>query len=318
MRGNPLFDADRVSKVFHLGTPFLPGLWRCPREVRALSTVSLQISEGEVFGIIGESGSGKSTLGFALADIERPTAGTIRFRGKLLDQMYRHERQRFRQKVQVVFQDSASALNPRRRVGAILRDSLRLRGMPRNQRSAAVAALLKSVGLSLDHAIRYPHQLSGGQRQRVGIARSLAMEPEVLIADEPVSALDVSVQAQIINLLIELHRKLNLTIVLISHDIAVVAHACDQIAVMRSGEIVETGPTLDVIHEPKHPYTRALIAAVPKGLANRPSIPNQEQTPSNPVTFVQSRPPEDRVTDEPQMRTPQSATSPARRSEGPW
>jgi ABC-type oligopeptide transport system ATPase subunit len=237
--------------------------------VKAVANVCLEINEGEVFGVIGESGSGKSTLGYMLADIEPPSVGTIRFRGTPIKGMSRRERQHFRQKVQVVFQDSGSALNPRRKIGAILKDSLRLRGVPRDQRNGEMKELLVSVGLAMQHANRYPHQLSGGQRQRVGIARALAMQPEVLIADEPAPALDVSVQGQILNLLLDLRAKLNLTIVLISHDIAVVNHVSDRIAVMCMGEVVEAGVAAEVIHAPRHPYTRSLVCAVPKGIESQ-------------------------------------------------
>lgn len=263
---SPILEVKEVSKTFLLGRPFFSSLASASAEFRALSDVSLQIRRGEVFGLIGESGSGKSTLGYLLGGLERPTSGSIRFCKTPLDAMDRQERRRFRQKTQIVFQDSGSALNPRRKIGSTLQDSLRLAGVARSERTARLRALLHMVGLAANHAARYPHQLSGGQRQRVGIARALAMEPDVLIADEPVSALDVSVQAQIINLLLDLRRDLDLTIVLISHDIGVVAHATDRVAVMRRGEIVETGATADVIHAPKHPYTRALISAVPKGL----------------------------------------------------
>jgi oligopeptide transport system ATP-binding protein len=264
MAAGPLFAVENVSKVFRLRSAAKP--WGRRAEVQALSNVCLDIREREVFGIIGESGSGKSTLGFLLADIEAPTSGTIRFRGQALNRMGRGERKRFRQRVQVVFQDSGSALNPRRKIGAVLRDSLTLSGLPGARHEHALKELLVSVGLAMQHADRYPHQLSGGQRQRVGIARALAMQPEVLIADEPASALDVSVQAQILNLLLDLREKLNLTIVLISHDIAVVHHASDRIAVMRGGEVLETNTAEEVIRAPCHDYTRSLIAAVPKGL----------------------------------------------------
>jgi ABC-type oligopeptide transport system ATPase subunit len=266
-QGSLVFDVQNVSKTFPLAHSIFSGLRRrTPTELKALSEVSVQIRRGEVFGLIGESGSGKSTLGYLLGGIEEPTSGSVTFCDTPLHAMSRQERRRFRQQTQIVFQDSGSALNPRRKVGSTLRDSLRLAGVPRSERTAGLRAILQMVGLAVDHAIRFPHQLSGGQRQRVGIARALAMKPDVLIADEPVSALDVSVQAQIINLLLDLRRELDLTIVLISHDIGVVAHATDRVAVMRGGEIVETGPTAEVIHAPKHPYTRALISAVPKGL----------------------------------------------------
>ena len=270
MQDAPLFELQDVSKTFPLARPYFP-FGRKRSEIRAVSNVSLQINHGEVFGVIGESGSGKSTLGFLMGGIERPSSGSMMFCGKALDAMDRRDRNRFCRTTQLVFQDLASALNPRRKVRAALRDSLRLAGVPRVQRDGAVKSILHLVGLSDEHGLRYPHQLSGGQRQRVGIARALAMEPSVLIADEPVSALDVSVQAQIINLLLDLREKLNLSIVLISHDIAVVAHSTDRVAVMRQGEIVEMGVAHDVIHSPQHPYTRALISAVPKGLAARGS-----------------------------------------------
>jgi ABC-type oligopeptide transport system ATPase subunit len=282
MQSGTLFAVENVCKTFALRRS--PLQWRRPAdEVRAVADVNLEICEGEVFGIIGESGSGKTTLGFVLADIEAPSSGTIKIRGRSLQDMSRRDRKRFRQKVQVVFQDSSSALNPRRKVGAILRDSLRLQGLAREHRERAMEELLGSVGLSMQHAGRYPHQLSGGQRQRIGIARALAMQPEVLIADEPASALDVSVQGQIINLLLELRRKLNLTIILISHDIAIVHHVSDRIAVMCAGEIVETGSASDVIKAPRHPYTRSLIAAIPRGIEARTGEAERARGPRGPL-----------------------------------
>jgi ABC-type oligopeptide transport system ATPase subunit len=191
--------------------------------------------------------------------------GQILYKSRPLQQMTRTERLRFRQKVQVVFQDSSSALNPRRTIGGTLRDSLRLGGLRSGERDAAAGELLGKVGLSREYSRRYPHELSGGQRQRVGIARALAMQPEVIIADEPVSALDVSLQGQIINLLLRLQREMDLTIVLISHDIAVVRHSCQRVAVMYEGKLVEIGDVSQVVFEPRHPYTKRLIAAVPKG-----------------------------------------------------
>ena len=264
-----LLEAETVSKVFPVGTGLLPRLWSGRAQVRAVDAVSLSVREGEVVGIIGESGSGKSTLGFLLAGLEQTSSGAVRFRSAPLAGMSRQEWVRFRQRVQVVFQDSGSALNPRRSIYNVLRDSLRLRGLPAPLRPDAVAELLTSVGLSPDHGNRYPHQLSGGQRQRVGIARALAMQPDVIIADEPASALDVSLQGQIINLLLSLRREMKLTIILISHDIAVVKHACDRVAVMFAGKLVELGATLEVIGAPKDPYTQRLIAAVPRGLEGK-------------------------------------------------
>nr|WP_309402182.1 ATP-binding cassette domain-containing protein [Aminobacter niigataensis]WMD00232.1 ATP-binding cassette domain-containing protein [Aminobacter niigataensis] len=272
-----VFDVTNVSRRYNAGRPSLFG----SREfINAVDGVTLSVKRDEVLGIIGESGSGKSTLGFLMAGLESVSNGEIAFRGKPLAAMNRSERKAFRQKVQVVFQDSGSALNPRRRIINTLRDSLRLRGMPRELRDASAIKLLDQVGLSSVHAGRYPHELSGGQRQRVGIARALAMEPEVLIADEPVSALDVSLQGQIINLLLELKARFKLTIVFISHDIAVVNHACDRVAVMYRGRLVEVGATDDIIQNPGDSYTAQLLAAVPRGLAGRNCSLNSDALPT--------------------------------------
>jgi oligopeptide transport system ATP-binding protein len=264
-----IFEVRDASKVFSVRQSLLSKLWSRTAPVRAVDSVSLEIRQGEVLGIIGESGSGKTTLGFMLADLEPVSEGQIFYKSRPLQQMTRAERLRFRQKVQVVFQDSSSALNPRRTIGGTLRDSLRLGGLRPDEREAAAGELLAKVGLSREHGRRYPHELSGGQRQRVGIARALAMRPQVIIADEPVSALDVSLQGQIINLLLALQREMDLTIVLISHDIAVVRHSCQRVAVMYEGKLVEIGDVSQVVFEPRHPYTKRLIAAVPKGFSSR-------------------------------------------------
>lgn len=232
----------------------------------AVRDVSLTVTRGKVLGIIGESGSGKSTLGYLIANLETMSSGRILFHGQALNNMRKAEQRSFRSKVQVIFQDSMASLNPRRRVIWAIKDALRLAGVPAVQRDRRTQELVKLVGLSLAHLHHYPHELSGGQRQRVGIARALAMDPEVVIADEPVSALDVSLQGQIVNLLIELKDKLGLTIVLISHDLAVVRNVSDMTAVMFGGRVVEYGYTADIIANPEHPYTQELIAAVPKGI----------------------------------------------------
>jgi peptide/nickel transport system ATP-binding protein len=264
--GHPnIFEVRGASKFFPVRQTLLSRLSSRVPPVRAVDSVSLEVRQGEVLGIIGESGSGKTTLGFMLADLEPMSAGEILYKSKSLQQMTRTERRLFRQKVQVVFQDSGSSLNPRRTIGGTLRDSLRLSGLRSRERDSAVAELLGKVGLSAEYGHRYPHELSGGQRQRVGLARALAMRPDLIIADEPVSALDVSLQGQIINLLLGLQREMNLTMVLISHDIAVVRHSCQRVAVMYEGKLVEVGDVSQVVFEPRHPYTKRLIAAVPKG-----------------------------------------------------
>jgi oligopeptide/dipeptide ABC transporter ATP-binding protein len=198
-----------------------------------------------------------------------PTAGGIRWNGVGVDSLAGQDRIAFRRGVQMVFQDTSSSLNPRKRIRTILSEALAARGLDKSARPARVAGLLDQVGLDTQLLGRYPHELSGGQRQRVGIARALAMEPSLLVADEPVSALDVSLQGQIINLLRALNLELGLTIVLISHDLAVVARVCDSIAVMYAGRVVESGAPQDVLTAPRHPYTQALLDAVPRGLERR-------------------------------------------------
>lgn len=265
----PVFSVRNVSRHYDVEARTVRA-WRRKRTlIRAVDGVSLDVRKDEVLGIIGESGSGKSTLGFMLAGIERMTGGDILFHGRSLGALPGADWKAFRQRVQVVFQDSGSALNPRRRVLKVLCDSLRLKGMPKPLRAELAHELLQKVGLSKEHGQRFPHELSGGQRQRVGIARALAMEPEVLIADEPVSALDVSLQGQIVNLLLDLRSQYQLTIVFISHDIAVINHICGRVAVMHNGRLTEVGSTSDVIRRPQAEYTKRLISAVPKGLAGR-------------------------------------------------
>ena len=238
----------------------------------ALDDVNLDIKRGEVVGIVGESGSGKSTLASIVVGLAKPTSGEVLLDGEPLDALMRKHAGPWRRRVQMVFQDSSSALNPRKSVGRCLAETLALRGVPRRERAQEVMTLLSLVGLGPEMAPRLPHEASGGQRQRVGLARALAMQPDILIADEPVSSLDVSLQAQVINLLSRLTRELGLTLLFISHDLALVRTLCTRIVVMRKGQIVEQGPCLDVLGQPSHPYTRLLISAVPKGLAGRRNV----------------------------------------------
>jgi oligopeptide transport system ATP-binding protein len=229
--------------------------------VHALDGVSLTVERGAVLGIVGESGCGKSTLARLLTRLERPDAGTITVLGQRLDTARGRDLHSLRRSIQLVFQDPYASLDPRQRVGDAIAEVAKVHKLPSDR--AAVGQLLENVGLLPAAAGRYPHQLSGGQRQRVGIARALAVRPEVVVLDEPVSALDVSVRAEIINLLDRLRRELSLTFVFISHDLGMVRHLADQVAVMYLGQIVEYGPWRTVSDEPKHPYTRALQAAVP-------------------------------------------------------
>jgi ABC-type glutathione transport system ATPase component len=259
--GNPpgptLIDLSNISVTFG------GGLLRQSPPVTAVNDVSLQISRGERLGIVGESGSGKSTLGRVMLGLQQPTEGRLLVAGRDPYKLDGKEALAFRKRVQTVFQDTAAALDPRMTVGASIQEGLDVHGIGTSaERRSAVSQMLERVGLEPAMAARYPHMLSGGQRQRVNIARSLILEPEILIADEPVSALDVSIQAQILDLLNELHKELDLTLVFISHDLWVVRELCDTVAVMQEGRIVEHDLCETVFEAPQHPYTRLLLNSV--------------------------------------------------------
>jgi ABC-type glutathione transport system ATPase component len=271
--GEPALELRGIRKEYALRRGFVERLTRPARVVAAVDGVSLAIPQGSIFGLVGESGSGKSTLAQIMVRLIEPTAGQMMYRGREIAGLAPAERQRLRHRIQMVFQDSYSSLNPRKRIRRALAEALRARGVGGQQAADEIATLLHQVGLDPALLRRFPHELSGGQRQRVGIARALAMSPEILVADEPVSSLDVSLQGQIINLLQDLNRQLGLTIVLISHDLAVVARICANIAVMSAGQIVESGPPGQVLVAPSHPYTQALIDAIPRGIAKRSRNP---------------------------------------------
>jgi oligopeptide transport system ATP-binding protein len=231
---------------------------------RAVDGVSLAISSGESLGLVGESGCGKSTLCRTALGLERPTSGSIRLLGREIAGLSKRAMRPLRREMQMVFQDPYASLNPRRPVGQSVAMPLKLQGVAAGAELRRQAMeLLERVGLSAEHYDRYPHELSGGQRQRIGIARALAPRPKLVLADEPVSKLDLSIQAQIVDLLVALQREMGLSYLFVSHDIGVVRHVSDRIAVMREGRIVEEGPAEQVCERPSHPYTRELLAAVP-------------------------------------------------------
>lgn len=254
---------EAIDLVKHFGTG---GGWlsRSP-VVQAVDGVSLEVRRGETFAIVGESGCGKSTLARVLMQLLTPTSGDVLFDGRQISAIQGEELRALRRDMQFIFQDPFSSLNPRMTVGKLVGEPLEVHApdLSAQDRRAKVAKVLRQVGLRAEHADRYPHEFSGGQRQRIGIARALASGPKLIIGDEPVSALDVSVQAQVINLLGDLSRDLGLTLVIIAHDLGVIRHMSDRVAVMYLGRIVEVGPTEEVFADPQHPYTQALLAAIP-------------------------------------------------------
>ena len=240
------------------------GLFSTPSVVTAVDGVSFTVNEGEMFGLVGESGSGKSTTGRCILRLIEPTSGDVIFRGEHVLGFSRERMRQARRDMQIVFQDPYSSLNPRMRVGEIVEEPLVIHGLgSKHERRARVAELFDLVGLEASHLQRYPHEFSGGQRQRIGIARALALNPALVIADEAVSALDVSIQAQVVTLLLDLQARLKLTYLFIAHDLRLVEHICSRVAVMYLGKIVETGETKAIFANPTHPYTKALLSAIP-------------------------------------------------------
>jgi peptide/nickel transport system ATP-binding protein len=245
--------------------PVRSGLLARPHEyVKAIDGVSLEVADGETVGLVGESGCGKTTLGRCLVRLIEPTSGSIVFQGQELSALSAAAMREMRRRMQIIFQDPYASLNPRMRVGEIIGEGLRIHKLAgRRDRKARVVELLQRVGLRAEHYGRYPHEFSGGQRQRIGIARALAVNASFIVADEPVSALDVSIQVQILNMMLDLQQELGLTYLFISHDLRVIEHVSDRVAVMYLGKIVELAPAAKLHREARHPYTRALLSAVP-------------------------------------------------------
>ncbi len=280
-----LLKVEHLTKTF----PVKGGIFgKIVGGVRAVDDVSFQVRSGEVFGLVGESGCGKTTLGRMILRLIEPTSGRVIFDNIDVTALNRRELRPYRHRMQIIFQDPFGSLNPRKTVGAIVGEPLRLSGMSTDMVKVNVEEMLATVGLPADSYGRYPHEFSGGQRQRLGIARALSLRPEFLLADEPVSALDVSIQAQILNLLMTLKEQFNLTMLFISHDLRVIRSLCDRVAVMYLGKLVEEGPVEDVYANPVHPYTEALIRAIPEP---DPNLRKKDQEPTGEMASPIEPPP---------------------------
>ena len=260
--GDALLKVNNLKKYF----PVTKGIFQnITGHIKAVESVSFQINSGKTLGLVGESGCGKTTTGNLIMSLEKPTSGNIYFKGKDILLMNKNQKKELCSELQMIFQDPFGSLHPRMNVEKIISEPIRVNKIyKKNQIKDKVCEILELVGLKSDQLKRYPHQFSGGQRQRIGIARALTLRPKLLIADEPVSALDVSIQAQVLNLMIELQEKLNLSFLFISHDLSVIEHVSDEVAVMYLGKIVEYGSCSDIFSNPKHPYTKALLSAIPK------------------------------------------------------
>lgn len=284
--GSELIKVQDLAKYY----PLHAGIFKKAKvHILAVDGVSFALNKGETFGLVGESGCGKSTLGRLIAGLEPPTKGDIYLEGESIYYSRRTQKLELARKIQIIFQDPYASLNPRQTVGSIIGEGLEIhRVATPKERKEKVIHLMKSVGLHENHFTRYPHEFSGGQRQRIGIARALALEPKLIVCDEPLSSLDVSIQAQVINLLLDIQEQFDLTYLFISHDLNVVRHMCDRIAVMYVGKLVEVGTNKEIYDTPKHPYTKALLASVPRltpgafrrGLVLKGDVPNPASPPS--------------------------------------
>jgi oligopeptide/dipeptide ABC transporter ATP-binding protein len=258
--GDPIVEVRSLKKYF----PIRKGLLqREAGRVHAVDDVTFDVSEGETLGLVGESGCGKSTLGRTIVRLLEPTEGEVIFQGRNISSIGTRSLRPLRREMQMIFQDPYASLNPRKRVGSIIGTPLKIHGVDKSERRKRVQELLEKVGLSPEHYNRFPHEFSGGQRQRIGVARALALNPKLIVADEPVSALDVSIQSQMLNLLDDLQKELSLTYIFIAHDLGVVRHVSNRIAVMYLGKLVELSPADDLYERPIMPYTEALLSAVP-------------------------------------------------------
>jgi oligopeptide/dipeptide ABC transporter ATP-binding protein len=278
-----LVQADSLSRNF----PIRKGILGRPHDVWAVNDVDIVVKRGEILGVVGESGCGKSTLGRLLLGLLRPSAGSVQFDGEDISKIHGSARRKICRRMQMIFQDPYASLDPRRSIGAQVADGLRVHAVvPAREVNAEVGRLLEHVGLDPMIAKRRPHEFSGGQRQRIAVARALATRPDFIVADEPVSALDVSIQAQVVNLLADLRSELGLALMFISHDLHVVRHLCDRLVVMYLGRVVEEGPAREVFADPGHPYTVALLGAAPsmrgKEALQRPILKGDLPSPANP------------------------------------
>jgi oligopeptide/dipeptide ABC transporter ATP-binding protein len=292
--GSPLMEVEHLRVLF----PIKQGIVvdRTVGHVHAVDDVSFTLNEGETLGIVGESGCGKTTLIRTLVRLTTPTSGTIRFRGREITKASRKALAPIRREMQMVFQDPQASLNPRKRVNQIIATPLRLRGVARDAIEAETRTLLTKVGLQSEHLNRFPHEFSGGQRQRIGIARALAVDPRLILLDEPVSALDVSIQAQVVNLLEELQDEFHLSYIFVAHDLSVVRHVSDRIVVMYLGKLVELSPADELYDRPIHPYTSALLSSIPipdpaeNRIRERPLVTGEPPNPINPPSGCRFHP----------------------------